>query len=131
MKNKKIIIWLIILLLIIGVLVILSFYKKENSYTKSLFKMKPYNKIVLEDIKSITMTKYTEGGSESTLYDLKKDIEYTYNQLKETKVGKETDMACDDNTTIYTFTLKNDEEISIEFECDWLVTQNKRYLIKK
>jgi len=132
MKNKKIIIWLIILLLVVGLLIVLSLYKKENaSYSKNLLKMEPYNKIKLKEIKSITVNTYTEGGSESTLYDLKSDIESTYNMLKKIKVGKETTKACDDNTTVYVITLNNDEEISIEIECDWLVNNEKRYLIKK
>jgi len=132
MKNKKIIIWLIILLLVVGLLIVLSLYKKEDvSYSKNLLKMEPYNKIKLKEIKSITVNTYTEGGSESTLYDLKSDIESTYNMLKKIKVGKETTKACDDNTTVYVITLNNDEEISIEIECDWLVNNEKRYLIKK
>lgn len=132
MKNKKIIIWLIILLLVVGLLLILLLFKKEeDSYKTNLLDMEPYNKIVLEDIKTITVNRYTEGGSESTLYDQTNDITGTYNMLKSIKVGKETEMACEDNTTVYTITLNNDEEISVEIECDWIINQNKRYLIKK
>ena len=40
-------------------------------------------------------------------------------------------MTCEDNTTIYTFILTDNTEITIEKECDWLVIDKKRYKIEK
>ena len=46
------------------------------------------------------------------------------------KIGRKTDMACDDNTTIYVFTLTDETKLSLEIECDWVVINNIRYILK-
>ena len=63
--------------------------------------MQEYQDLKLDEIKQINVVRYTEGGSESVLEEEKDDIERTYHYLSQIRVGKETDMACEDNTTIY------------------------------
>lgn len=46
------------------------------------------------------------------------------------KIGRKTDMFCDNNTTIYVFTLTGETKLSLEIECDWVVIDNIRYILK-
>ena len=39
-------------------------------------------------------------------------------------------MACEDNTWVYKFHLKDGQDVSIEFECQWLVLGRNRYTVK-
>ncbi len=89
-----------------------------------------YKGLTLEDIISVTVIRYTEGGDEEKTYTETGEIEKNYNYWKNKKLGKETTQSCEDNTTVYIFKLKDNASISIEKECDWIVIQDKRYLIK-
>ncbi|MBQ3298049.1 MAG: hypothetical protein IJG97_04495 [Bacilli bacterium] len=89
-----------------------------------------YKGLTLEDIISVTVIRYTEGGDEEKTYTETEEIEKNYNYWKTKKLGKETTQTCEDNTTVYIFKLKDNASISIEKECDWIVIQDKRYLIK-
>ena len=88
-----------------------------------------YKDIDLDKIESVTLTTYTEGGRDETLYEDKDEIKVIYNNLKAKKLTEKTEMSCDDNTKIYTFKME-DKEISIEIECNILVHGKDRYLIK-
>ena len=46
------------------------------------------------------------------------------------KIGRKTEMSCDDNTTIYVFTLADETKLSLEIECDWVVIDNVKYILK-
>lgn len=46
------------------------------------------------------------------------------------KIGRKTNMSCDDNTTIYVFTLTDETKMSLEIEYDWVVIDNIRYILK-
>ena len=46
------------------------------------------------------------------------------------KIGKETDQVCEDNSTVYNF-IEEEKAIHFEIECDWIIINNKRYLIYK
>ena len=54
-----------------------------------------------------------------------------YNSVKNIRVGKETNRACEDNTTVYIFNMKDNTQFKVEIECDWVVIGNKRYNIVK
>ena len=133
MKKKWLIGVLLLIVLVIIIIVVVINFKKEKLITEStpLFEMKEYQNITADKIEQINIIRYTEGGSDSTLEEDKKEIERTYHYLSQLRVGKETDMACEDNTTIYILQLQEEETVSIEIECDWIVMNNKRYTIIK
>ena len=97
----------------------------------SILAFEEYKNINLDEILKITKIRYTVGGAEDENITDRSEINSIYNMLKELKVGKETDMACEDNTTIYRFEMKNNEKYSIEIECDWFVINGKHYNIVK
>ena len=90
-----------------------------------------YKDFVIDNVESMSVIKYTEGGADEKKVTDKEAIKSRYNSLKKIKIGNETNRACDDNTTIYRFNMKDGTSTSFEFECDWLVIGNKRYEIKK
>ena len=104
--------------------------KKTPTTGKSVLDHDYYKGLSLEDIVSIEVVFYGEGGEQSKTYTEQDDIERIYNGWKNTKLGKETQQACEDNTTVYIFKLKDNATISIEKECDWVIINKKRYLIK-
>ena len=133
-------VYIVIVLLIISVLFISGCSNKtekekktapkKETTTQSVLEHDYYKGLTLEDIVSVEKIFYGEGGEESKSYTEQEDIERIYNKWKNTKLGKETKQACEDNTTVYIFKLKDNATISIEQECDWIIINNKRYLIK-
>ena len=123
MKKK-----IILNLLIIITLSILTGCNKSDEST-SLMDYGDYKNITEDNIKQIEIIKYTEAGVNTTLVD-ENSIIGVYNKLKKMKIGRKTDMACDDNTTIYVFTLTDETKLSLEIECDWVVIDNIRYILK-
>ena len=123
MKKK-----IILNLLIIITLSILTGCNKSDEST-SLMDYGDYKNITEDNIKQIEIIKYTEAGVNTTLVD-ENSIISVYNKLKKMKIGRKTDMACDDNTTIYVFTLTDETKLSLEIECDWVVIDNIRYILK-
>ena len=119
---KKSIVLLVLLLIISGC------SKNEKQYT-SLMDYGDYQKINEENIKKIEIVRYTEGGdlSETVEDDL---IVSTYNNLKNKKIGKETNRTCEDNTTVYIFTLADDTKMKIVIECGWVIIDNKRFILE-
>ena len=85
----------------------------------------------LNDVTSVEYVRYTEGGDNRVIYTEKNDIERLYNAVKDIKIGKETSMACEDNTTVYIFNMKDNKTVAVEIECDWVVIGNTRYEIVK
>ena len=133
MKKKIAIIGIILILAltVIGLCTYSYFNKKEDNYTgKKLFSIEQYKKIKVDDIESITITKYTEGGDNSENISNTNEISKIYNKLSNITLGAETDMTCQDNTISYSFNLKNHNSVYLEIECDWVIINNKRYLIK-
>ena len=112
----------------LGILLLTGCGKKSNPIY--LMDYKDYAKIKEDNIKEIKITKYTVAGADST-YVNEDFIKNVYQNFKKIKLGKETNMTCEDNTTIYTFILTDNTEITIEKECDWLVIDKKRYKIEK
>lgn len=123
MKKK-----IILNLLIIITLSILTGCNKSDEST-SLMDYGDYKNVTKDNIKQIEIIKYTEAGSNTTLVD-ENSIIGVYNKLKKMKIGRKTDMACDDNTTIYVFTLTDETKLSLEIEFDWVVIDNIRYILK-
>lgn len=134
--KKKIVLMAIIILLILSI-VLTIFHPKEKVIKKdnnkniniSLMKFDEYKDIKLEDIDHIEIIRYTEGGDESKDISDREEIKDTYISLSKKKIIKKTDMACDDNTTIYKFYM-GDNVISIEIECGILINNKERYILK-
>ena len=133
MKNK-------IIIIIIAALALCAFigiyqYMKDSD-EPSTFKTIPlrdfdqFKKIDPNNIESLSIIKYTEGGDNEKYITDRDEILNTYNSLSNIKVGKETNMVCEDNTTVYVFKMKDKTSVSFEIECDWIILNKKRYLIK-
>ena len=134
--NKKIILCLLVLLItftFVGC-------KKEEEVppespptvkTRLLIELDEYKDLKVEDIVSLDIIKYTEGGDQRETVTDQEEINNVFNTLSNTKIGEETQRTCEDNTTVYRFTTKDGKNYSIEFECSWLVLGNKRYNIVK
>lgn len=123
MKKK-----IILNLLIIITLSILTGCNKSDEST-SLMDYGDYKNITEDNIKQIEIIKYTEAGVNTTLVD-ENSIISVYNKLKKMKIGRKTEMSCDDNTIIYVFTLADETKLSLEIECDWVVIDNIKYILK-
>ena len=95
-----------------------------------LMEFSDFKNIVVDKVKSIDYTRYTEGGSDTQNITDKEEIQRIYNSLSNMKVGKEVTNACEDNTKIYSFNIDDGKKIKIELECEWLVIGNKRYEVK-
>ena len=89
-----------------------------------------YKNIKLDDIDKLRKIRYTVAGADDEELS-GSEITDVYNTLKSLKIGEETNMACEDNTTVYRFIMKDGNKYSIEIECDWFVIEGKRYNIVK
>lgn len=128
MKKKIIIItlFLVIIFFIIYKLtnesqLIKSTYLKDNE---------EYKNVKVEQINNITVNRYTEGGLDSTIVS-GAAAKKLYKSLADIKYGEETDMACEDNSTIYIINLVDGSSKTINIECDWIIIGKKRYMIVK
>ena len=102
--------------------------KKDEIY---LISKDEYKDLIKENIKSVSKISLTESGREEINYNEKEEIYQIYNYISNIKITTETKMAFDDNTNIYIFNMNNNKKITIEIECDWVLINNKRYLISK
>lgn len=134
---KKFYVVLVILILIVSIFIsgcsnTKEEEKKGNSkvVTISVLEHDYYKGLTLEEISSVTIIKETEDGVDEQTYEEKTNIEKNYNYWKNKKLGKKTTKSCDDNTTTYVFNLKDNATISVVKECDLVVINNERYLIK-
>ena len=131
--TKKIIIITVVMLVLI--LLITQIEIKQdiqiNELNISLLENEYYKDLNISDVSKVTITKYTEGGSDIEEIEDKDEILKIYNYLKKQTLIEETNMACEDNTVIYIFVTNDDKEYKVEKECDWFVINNKRYLYKK
>ena len=97
---------------------------------KPLLEQPQYKKVTLDNIKSIKILRYTEGGvSDKDITD-KTEIEQLYKYLKQIDIHSETKWGCTDNTTIYVFNLSDGSKETIEIECNWVVFNGKHYLFE-
>ncbi|MBQ3311296.1 hypothetical protein IJG72_04390 [bacterium] len=102
----------------------------QNLQNLRLFEYSDYKNFTLENIKSLKIIRYTEAGISEKNIDDKVTINRIYNYLNKIKISNESKMSCTDNTTIYSFILKDNSKISIEIECDWIVIKGKNYNFK-
>ncbi len=140
MKNKSFIIGIVFcVLLVLGVCIFLFIPhdtveegKKEEEKKKDtpLFEFIGQKDLDITNVDKIVLMRATEGGVDETDITDAQEIESYYNGLRKYKVSEETNRACEDNTTVYKFYMKDNTTFSIEIECSWLVYNNKRYLIK-
>ena len=130
--TKKIVIIIPILLILLFLISQIEI-KQEihiNEINIKLLDHNYYKELKIEDVNKIEISKYTEGGVETKEITDEDEILNNNNSFKNIILTEETQMACEDNTTIYKF-IFNDKEYKIEKECNWFVINNKRYLYKK
>lgn len=128
-----------ILLFLIAIILITGCGAKSNNTNGNpidiiegtpLLEFNEYKDFDFNNIKSLTILKYTEGGvNEEEVTDIN-EIQSNYNGLSRITILNESKMSCDDNTTIYRYNMKDGKKYSFEFECEWLVIGNKRYTYK-
>ena len=128
--KKKILIIMAVLVIIFFIIYRLTI-KPESVKTTYLKDNKEYKNMSSIDIKDIHINRYTEGGLDTKIVTNEEEINSLYKELINIKYGKETDMACEDNTTIYIINFNDGTNKSITIECDWIIIGNKRYLIEK
>lgn len=136
-KSKGVINFILIVVILLFIILVIFSFKfvhddkgsgnKNNIY---LMDYGDYKKITASNINKITIIRYTEAGDDSKTISDSEEIEKTYLYLKSIKLGKETEQACEDNTTVYNFELNDGFKISVVIECDWVVIKDKRYIIK-
>ena len=97
---------------------------------KPLLEQPQYKKITMDNIKSIKILRYTEGGVNDKEINDKTEIEHLYNYLKQIDIYSETKWGCTDNTTIYVFNLNDGSKEAIEIECNWVILNGKHYLFE-
>ena len=133
MKSKIIIIIIsaLIICLCIGIYQYNENTKKpEVTYKSKVLKdFDQFKNINSNDIESVKVIRYTEGGDNTTTKN-GEEAKSVYESLSTIKLGKETNMTCEDNTTVYVFNMKDKTSFSIEIECDWIILDKKRYLIE-
>lgn len=96
-----------------------------------LFEFDKYKDFIIDNVTSLSIIRYTEGGADEEKITVQDKIQNTYNMLSKINIANETTKACEDNTTVYRFTMKDGTTTVIEIECDWLVVGNKKYEIEK
>ena len=133
--KKIIIIVIVIAILLIGIGFILKKEPEEKTGKKikptPVLELKEYKSLKLNRIKAAKMKRYTEGGLEETSAKDQEEIEAMYNRISHLQIISETTQACEDNTTVYEFTMEDDSIINVEIECDWIIIGNKRYMIEQ
>ena len=135
---KKVIPIIIFIVLILGLSLIfipnskdIKTKKKNKVKYTNLLDLEEYKDLKLENIAYMEETHYTEGGEDTKKIDDTEEITRMYNMIKNIKLKKETEITCEDNSTVYRFYMNNNKQINIVFECEVLVTKNKRYLVKE
>lgn len=130
----------IIALLILSVVIITGCNSKEKfekditntpSSNVPILEFDKYKGFSIDNVKSLNVIKYIVAGISEETVSEKDEIQSIFNYINRFSVGTETAMACEDNTTIYEFVMKDNSKVSFEFECDWLVVGNKRYELEK
>ncbi len=103
-------------------------YQKEIG--KNILDLDIYKNVNESNISSIIIKEFKEYGSDYKDVTDPVEINEIYSTLKKLKLGEKTNAGCDDNTVIYILNLKDNSTVSLEIECEWIVLDNQRYLIK-
>ena len=136
MRNK--------LLIIIAILFIMIGCSKEKNIpspvptttstslhdTISLMNFGVYKNFSINNVKFLNISKYTEAGIDDKKISDINEIKSIYETLSKYKIGEITESSCDDNTTIYSFTMNDGSTVVFEFECNWIVIDNVRYMVE-
>ena len=105
------------------------FDKANDKERFLLFDHEYYKGFDINNVTKVIEEFYGEGGLEKKEYTEQSEIQNFYERFKRYKLGLESDMACDDNTQIFRFIMKDGKEYKIEIECsDIVIINNKRYL---
>ena len=104
---------------------------EDDTKIITLFEHEKYKDLALDNIDYCEVIRFTVAGDMRKTISETEEIATLYNELKNVKIGKETNRACEDNTTVYRFVLKDGTATSVEFECDWVIIGTKRYEIVK
>ena len=147
MKNKGLLVTIfsivIVALLAITIIFIIGGNNKnDNTDKNNNTEDKPEIKVITDfdeykgldtrtDIIKVTIRRFTVAGGHDEVYENYEDIQRLQSKISTIKLGKETQMACEDNTTVYIFETNTGSKINVEIECDWLIIGKKRYLIEK
>ena len=131
---KKLLLFLMATILLTGCSIFDLYTKKSIDDTPvdiiegtPLLAFDEYKGFDINNVISLTILKYTEGGvAEEEVTDMSQ-IQSEYNSLSKITVTGVTQMACEDNTTIYRYNMNDGKKYAFEFECNWLVIGNKRY----
>ena len=94
-----------------------------------LLKHEQYKDFTVDDVISYELIRYTVAGDNKEEFSDRESIEKAYKGLSETKLGEETTMSCEDNTTVFIFYLKDGSTRSFEKECDWFIIDGKHYKV--
>ena len=86
-----------------------------------------YKKVTPDNIESLSIIRYTEAGISERKIEDRDEIMQFYSFLRKIKILNETKWGCTDNTTLYSFVLKNGKKAVIEIECNWIVLRGKHY----
>ena len=136
--NKKIIVFIILcIVLIVLVIGLITQNKKEEKEPKGglkpipVLELEDYKDLKIENIKGAKVLRYTEGGIDVNEAETEEEIKSLYNTVSKLEITEETDQSCEDNTTVFTFTLEENRKISIKIECDWLVYRNKKFMLSQ
>ena len=104
---------------------------EDHPTEMSIMQLDEYRDFSYDKISSLVIFRYTEGGRDEEKVTDKDRIQSIYNMISNYRIIGETNMACEDNTTVYRFVMKDGSKVTFEFECSWLVVGNKRYDIEK
>ncbi len=130
-KMKKIFFAIFLIIILTVILVPKNLYTKaditSNPNPSYLMDYPEYKNLTLNNIKSLRIIRFTEGGVNEKKVEDKVQIGKIYNFLKQIKILSLSNMSCTDNTTIYSFILNDGSKASIEIECDWIVIKGKNY----
>lgn len=136
--NKKVITVIIVIAVLLVGFISYKILTKEGSnmdneptMNKGIFEFEEYEGLDVQNVVKLEINKYTEGGNIPREIEDHDEILSTYNDLFRIRLIKECDMACEDNTTVYIFTMKDGKQYKVEKECDWFIIGNKRYYYEK
>ena len=103
---------------------------KKYSQAVHLLDCEEYKNLTSQNIKSLKIIRYTEAGISEFKIDDKEKINQILDYLNRIFISDESKMSCEDNTTIYSFDLKDKTKVSVEIECNWVKIKGKSYNFK-
>ncbi len=104
---------------------------KEPKEVIYLFDHEFYNGFNFDDVESLEVVRYTIAGDQRQTISSQEEVEQIYNMLKNIKIGEKNGLTCEDNTTVYVFTMKNSKKYTVTFDCEWLIIGKDSYTAEK